>query len=159
MIPKKLKEPVFLFNAFLLGAFIFMDRQASGFPERAQKFPKFVLGIGILTLGFWMAAYLFFPALLRFTEEQADKEEQGPENGARYYWSWLCIAGSILVGYLFGFLFVVPVGFLSYGLILGEKKKLLSLAMVMVVMTLCFYVGFYRILHIPLLSGVLLNME
>ena len=57
-----------------------MYHQASRFPERAQKFPKFVLGIGILTLTFWMVAYLMFPALLKFTEEQAEKEDEGAEN-------------------------------------------------------------------------------
>jgi hypothetical protein len=158
-IPKKLKEPVFLFNGFLLGAFILMYHQAGSFPERARKFPKFVLGIGILTLTFWTVAYLIFPALLKFTEDQAEKEDEGPGNRSRYYWSWFCIAGSILVGYLFGFIFVVPAAFLSYGLILGEKGKWVSLMTVMLAMTLCFYVVFYRTLHIPVLNGVFLNID
>ena len=158
-IPKKFKDPVFLFNGFLLGAFIVMHHQASRFPERAQKFPKFVLGIGILTLTFWLVAYLIFPALLKFTDDQAEKEDEVTGNLTRYYWSWFCIAGSILVGYLFGFVFVVPAAFLSYGLILGEKGKWVSHMTVMLAITLCFYVVFYRILHIPVLKGVFLNID
>ena len=158
-IPKKFKEPVFLFNGFLLGAFILMYHQTSRFPERAQKFPKFVLGIGILTLTFWMVAYLMIPALLKFTEEQAEKEDEGAENASRYYRAWFCIVASILVGYLFGFMFVVPAAFLSYGLILGEKGKWVSLMIVMLALTLCFYVLFYRILHIPVLTGVFLKID
>jgi hypothetical protein len=159
MLPKRFKEPVFLFNGFLLGAFILMYHQTSRFPERAQKFPKFVLGIGILTLTFWMVAYLIFPALLKFTEEQAEKEDEVVENLSRYYWSWFCIAGSILVGYLFGFIFVVPAAFLSYGLILGEKGKWFSVMTVMLAMTICFYFLFYRLLHIPVLNGVFLKID
>ena len=159
MFPKKVKDPVFLFNGFLLGVFILMNHLANDFSERAKKFPKFVLGIGILTLTFWMVAYLIFPALLKFIEAQAEKEEEWAGNPCRYYWSWFCIAGSILMGYLFGFIFVVPAAFLSYGLILGEKKRWISLVTLMLVMMVCFYVGFYRILHIPVLKGVFLDID
>ena len=159
MFPKKIKDPVFLFNGSLLGIFILLNFVANHFSERAKKFPKFVLGIGILTLTFWMIAYFIFPALLKFIEAQAEKEDEWEGNRSRYYRSWLCIAGSILTGYLFGFIFVVPVAFLSYGLILGERKKWVSLITLMLVMTACFYVGFYQILHIPVLKGVLLDMD
>jgi hypothetical protein len=136
-----------------------MNSLASHFSERAKKFPKLVLGIGILTLTLWMMAYFIFPALLKFIEAQAQKDEASAGNTSRYYRSWLCIGGSILTGYLFGFLFVVPVAFLSYGLMLGEKKKFFSLIMLTLVMTAFFYVGFYRVLHIPVLKGLFLNMD
>ena len=159
MFRKKIKDPVFLFNGSLLGIFILMNSLASHFSERAKKFPKLVLGIGILTLTFWMIAYFIFPALLKFIEAQAQKDEESAGNPSRYYRSWLCIGGSILMGYLFGFLFVVPVAFLSYGLILGEKKKFFSLITLMLVMTAFFYFGFYQVLHIPVLKGVFLDMD
>ncbi len=159
MFRKKIKDPVFLFNGSLLGLFIFMNHMANRFSERAQKFPKFVLGIGILTLTFWMVAYLIFPSLLKLIEAQAEKEEESAVNRSRYYGSWFCIAGSILMGYLFGFIFVVPTAFLSYGLILGEKRRWISLITLMLVMTVCFYIGFYRILHIPVLKGLFLEID
>jgi len=106
-----------------------------------------------------MIVYFIFPALLKFIEDQAEKDEESPGSRTRYYRSWVCIAGSILIGYLFGFLFVVPVAFLSYGLILGEKKKYVSLIIIMLLMTAFFYVGFYQILHIPVLKGVFLDID
>jgi hypothetical protein len=106
-----------------------------------------------------MIAYFIFPALLKFIEAQAQKDEESAGNPSRYYRSWLCIGGSILIGYLFGFLFVVPVAFLSYGLMLGEKKKFFSLIILRGVMTAFFYVGFYQVLHIPVLKGVFLDMD
>jgi hypothetical protein len=159
MFSKKVKDPVFLFNACLLGVFIVMNHLANHFPERARKFPKFVLAIGILTLAFWMVAYLIFPALLKFVEAQAEKDEEWTGNRSRYYRSWFCIAGSILIGYLFGFLFVVPAAFLSYGVMLGEKRRWFSLITLMLVLTACFYFGFYKILHIPVLKGVFLDID
>ncbi len=159
MFRKKFKDPVFLFNGSLLGIFILMHSLASHFSERAKKFPKLVLGIGILTLTFWMIAYFIFPALLKFIEAQAQKDEESAGNRSRYYWSWLCIGGSILMGYLFGFLFVVPVAFLSYGLILGERKKFFSLITLMLVMTAFFYFGFHQVLHIPVLKGVFWDID
>jgi hypothetical protein len=159
MFSKKLKEPVFLFNGSLLIIFIWMNHLAGSFPERARKFPKLVLGIAILVLIFWMGAYLIFPTLLSFIEAQEEREDTWAGNRARYCRSWLCIAGSILMGYLFGFIFVVPTAFLSYGLMLGEKKRWISLITLMLVMTLCFYFGFYRILHIPILKGLFLHID
>jgi len=123
MFRKKIRDPVFLFNGSLLGIFILMNSLANHFSERAKKFPKFVLGIGILTLTVWMIAYFIFPALLKFIEAQAQKDEESAGNPSRYYRSWLCIGGSILTGYLFGFLFAVPVAFMSYALILGERRS------------------------------------
>ncbi len=159
MFRNKIKDPVFLFNGSLLGVFILMNHLANHFSERAQKFPKFVLGIGILTLTFWMVAYLIFPSLLKSIEAQAEKDEESAVNRSRYYRSWFCIAGSILMGYLLGFIFVVPTAFLSYGLILGEKRRWVSLITLMLVMTVCFYIGFYRILHIPVLKGLFLDID
>jgi hypothetical protein len=159
MFQKKIRDPVFLFNGTLLGIFILMNSLAGHFPERAKKFPKFVLGIGILALTFWMIAYFLFPGLLKFVESQAQKDEESPGNPPRYYRSWLCICGSILAGYLFGFIFAVPVAFLSYGLILGERKKFFSLITLMLVMTAFFYFGFYQVLHIPVLKGVFWDLN
>jgi hypothetical protein len=159
MFPRKLKDPVFIFNGSLLIVFTVMNHMADRFPERARKFPKFVLAIGMLTLAFWMVAYLIFPALLKFIEAQADKDEEWAGSRSRYYRSWFCIAGSILMGYLFGFIFVVPVAFLGYGFILGDKRKWVSLMILMLSLTACFYIGFYQILHIPILNGVFLDIE
>lgn len=159
MFSKKVRNPVFLFNASLLGIFITLSVLANQFSERAKKLPKFVLGIGILTLTFWMILYLIFPSVMKFIESQAEEEESEGGRHGRYYWAWVCIALSVLMGYLFGFIFVVPTAFLSYGLILGDTTRWVSLVMLMLVTTVLFYIGFYWILKIPILEGVLLNLD
>ena len=125
MVPKKIKSPVFLFDGSILKIFILLDFLTNHFSEKAKSFPKFVLGIGIITLTFWRITYVVFRTLLKFIEAQTEKEEWAV-NRLHYYRSWLCIAGSILMGYLFGFIFAVPTAILSYGLMLGERKKFVS---------------------------------
>lgn len=159
MFSRKVGNPVFLFNASLLGIFITLSVLVNQFSERAQKFPKFVLGISILTLTFWMIIYFIFPSVMKFIEAQAEKEEGKGTTHSRYYGAWLCIALSILMGYLFGFIFVVPAAFLSYGLILGDKKRWISLIILMLVSTVLFYIVFYSILDIPILKGFFLDLN
>jgi MFS family permease len=154
---EKLKDPVFLFNAFLLVAFLILNFIANGYAEEARKFPKFVLGIGIIVLIFWMVIYFAFPKVMQFIEAQEEIEEGGSLEPGRFYRVWLSIAIAILTGYLFGFLFIVPAAFLSYGLLLGERGKMISLMIIMVITTMIFYVGFDYVLNIPLLKGVFLS--
>ena len=159
MFSKKVISSVFLFNAFLLAIFITLNILANSFSERAKKFPKFVLGIGILTLSFWMVIYFIFPSVMKFIEAQAENKEDEGGRHSRYYQTWFCIALSILMGYFLGFIFVVPTAFLSYGLILGDRKRVFFLVILMVVTTALFYIGFYSILKIPILGGVLLHLD
>jgi hypothetical protein len=155
---EKLRNPIFLFNACVLLAFILLNLIANGFPEDARRFPKFVLGIGIVILVFWMVIYFLFPKVVHFIEAQEEIEEGSEGNRTRYYWAWFCIAVPILIGYLFGFIFIVPAAFLAYGLILGDRTKFVSLMMIMVITTVVFYIGFDRVLNIPLLKGVFLDL-
>jgi len=158
MKAEKLKNPIFLFNACLLIVFIILDLIANTYGESARQFPRFVLGIGIVVLVFWMVIYFLFPSAMRFIEAQEEVEGGDSRNPSRYWLAWFCIAISVLIGYLFGFLFTVPSGFLSYGLILGDRKKLLSLSILTVISTVIFYIAFDYILHIPLLQGVFVDL-
>jgi hypothetical protein len=47
---------------------------------------------------------------------------------------------------------------LAYGLILGDRTKFVSLMMIMGITTVVFYIGFDRVLNIPLLKGVFLDL-
>ncbi len=158
MLSKKVRNSVFLFNASLLGIFITLDILANQFSERARKFPKFVLTLGILTITSWMIIYFVFPSAMKFIEAQAEGEESAGEGYSRYYRAWLCVALSVLTGSLFGFIFVVPTAFLSYGLILGDRRRWVSLVILMLVITAAFYIGFYSILNIPILQGILFDL-
>jgi len=157
-IKKKLQNPIFLFNACVLLAFLLLNFIANRFPEDARRFPKFVLGIGTVILVFWMVIYFLFPKVMQFIESQEELEEGYEGNRTRYYWAWFCIVIPILIGYLFGFIFIVPAAFLAYGSILGDRTKFVSLIIIMVITTVVFYIGFDRVLNIPLLKGVLLDL-
>jgi hypothetical protein len=151
---EKLKNPIFLFNAFVLLTFIILHFVADSYAESARRFPEFVFDIGMAVILFWMVIYFFFPKAVQFIEAQEGVEEGSAGDRGRYYWAWFCIAIPVLIGYLFGFIFIVPASFLSYGLLLGDRKKLVSLVIIMVITTVVFYVGFDYALNIPLLNGV-----
>jgi hypothetical protein len=154
---EKLKNPVFLFNSCVLGLFIILNQVANGYALEARRFPKFVFEIGIAVLLFWMIIYFFFPELMQRIEAEEEVEEGASWNPARFYRVLVCIAISILTGYLFGFIFLVPAAFLSYGLLLGNRKRMLSLLIIMVITTAVFYLGFDYVLNIPLLNGAILS--
>jgi hypothetical protein len=156
---QKLKNSILLFNAFVLLAFVSLAVMASHYSEGARAFPNFVLTIGIGVITLWMLIYFFFPSSMRFIEVQEEKEELPPGSSLRFFQGLLCIGFPILVGYLCGFIFLVPLAFLSYGLSLGDKKKLLSLIIVMAVTTVLLFIGFDYILHIPLRKGILLDLS
>jgi len=154
---QKLKNPIFLFNALVLLVLVSLAVMANQYSEEARAFPNFVLTIGIGVITLWMLIYFFFPSFMSFIEVQEEKEENTSGSSLRFYQGLLCIGFPILVGYLCGFIFLVPLAFLSYSLSLGDKKKLLSLAIVMAVTTILLFIGFDYILHIPLRKGILLD--
>jgi amino acid permease len=155
---EKLKNSIFLFNALVLLAFVSLAVMANHYPEGARVFPNFILAIGIGVITLWMLFYFFLPSFMRFIEVQEEKEENASGSSLRFYQALLCIGFPILVGYLCGFIFLVPLAFLSYGLSLGDKKKLLSLVIVIAVTTILLFIGFDYILRIPLRKGILLDL-
>jgi hypothetical protein len=159
MDKKKFKDPIFLFNAFVLVAFIIFNFIANGYEEGARKFPKFVLSIGMIVIVFWMVIYFIFPQAMHFIETQEENDEGDVGSPRRFYLACLCVVFSVLVGCLLGFLFLVPIAFLSYGFLLGSRKKLATLIVVTVITTVLFYFGFDYLLNIPLLKGVLWNFS
>ncbi len=156
---KKFKHPAFLFNAFVLASFIILNCIAAGYSEGARRFPQFVLGIGIAVSVFWMAIYFVFPKALHFIETQEEYEETDAANPTRFYLACACVIFSVLVGYLLGFLFLVPAVFLGYGLMLGDRRNLGILIIVAIITTALFYLGFDYLLNIPLLKGAILDLS
>lgn len=155
---KKFKDPVFLFNAFVLVCFIIFYSVARDYPEGAKKFPLFVLGIGVVVIIIWMIIYFFFPLILHFIQAQEEADEGDVASTSRFFLACLCIALSVLGGYLLGFLFLVPSAFLSYGLMLGDRKNLWTLIIVTLITSALFYIAFDYTLNIPLLRGAILNL-
>ena len=155
MDKKKLNNPVLIFNALVLIGFIILYILANNYSEGARKFPKFVLGIGIIVIVFWMVIYFIFPKAMHFIETQEDADEGAVESPRRFYLACVCVVLSVLIACLFGFLFLVPAAFLSYAFLLGDRKKLTTLIIVTMITTVLFYVGFDYFLNIPMLKGIL----
>ena len=152
---KKFKNPVFLFNALVLVGFIILYTIANSYSEGARKFPRFVLGIGIIVIVFWMVIYFIFPKAMHFIETQEEADEGNEGSPRRFFLACFCVILSVLVACLLGFLFLVPTAFLSYGFLLGDRKKLVTLIIVTVITTALFYIGFDYFLNISLLKGAL----
>lgn len=153
--PSKFNNPNFLFNTAVLIAFIIFFVIAGGYEEGASKFPRFVLGIGIAVIVLWLVIYFFFPQAMHFIETQEDPDEGSGGDRQRFYLACVCVVLSVVVACLLGFLFLVPTAFLSYGFLLGDRKKLVTLFIVTAITTVLFYVGFDYYLNIPLLKGIL----
>ena len=154
MVKKKF-DPVLLFNALVLICFIILFILSNSYSEGARKFPRFVLGIGIIVIVFWMVIYFVFPKAMHFIETQEDADEGAVASPRRFYLACVCLVLSVLIGCLFGFLFLVPTAFLSYAFLLGDRKKLTIILIVTVITTALFYIGFDYFLNIPLLKGIL----
>jgi hypothetical protein len=159
MDAKKFTNPVFLFNAFVLAGFIILEFVVSGYSEGARRFPEFVLGIGITVIVLWMVIYFVFPGALYFIETQEESEETDTANMKRFFLACVCVVLSVLVGYLLGFLFLVPAVFLGYGFMLADRKNLRIMIIAAIVTTALFYLGFDYLLNIPLLNGVILDLS
>ena len=159
MIAAKFKNPPFLFNLFLMIVFIALAVVARDFSDRARIYPQLVLWIGIVVLGIWLSVYVFFPTLLRFLEAQAEPDEEEEGQSGRLYRAWGCILGSVVLGCLLGFLWAVPVAVVSYGYLLGDRAKLRMQWVYAVALTALFYIGFYVILSLPVLTGILLDLD
>ncbi len=159
MTATRFRNPPFLFNLSLLIVFIVLAVVARGFSERARIYPQLVLGLGILILAIWLVVYLFFPQLMGFLEAQAEPDEDGAGQAGRLYRAWGCILGSVVLGCLLGFLWAVPTAVLSYGLLLGERAKLKTQFVYAAVLTALFYAAFHVVLSLPILTGIILDLD
>jgi len=159
MIDKRFKTLPFFFNLSLLILFIALEVAASGFSDRARIYPQLVLALGILVLAIWFVVDLFFPSLMRFLEAQAEPDEEDGGQSGRFYRAWGCILGSVILGCLLGFLWAVPVAVVSYGVLLGDRTKLRMQFVYAAVLTALFYVAFYIVLSLPVLTGIILDLD
>jgi hypothetical protein len=155
----KFKNPPFLFNLLLMIIFLVLAVVARDFSDRARIYPQLVLWIGISILGIWLSVYLFFPTLMRFLEAQAELDEEEMGQSGPLYRAWGCILGSVVLGCLLGFLWAVPTAILSYGLLLGERAKLKIQVVYAATLTALFYVAFHVVLSLPVLTGILLDLD
>jgi len=149
-------DVLFLFAIFL--TFLFFFKESFNYPSDSGSFPKLIILGTMILSGSLLLVYFFFPSLKRTIVSPEHEGEETPKEWktrGRFYRGWLSIAISILTAFLFGFLFLIPLSFISYTLLLGRKGMFLKILLLALVTTLLVYIAFDWFLGIPTMRGYL----
>ena len=147
---------------FLLIIFFFMLvvlRESSTYPSDTRAFPRLII-LGTLILSVILLAVTFFmPSVKKavVTPEPDGDEGSSTEwkTRGRFYRGWLSIITSLVAAFLFGFIFFIPVSFISYTVLLGRKRVLVKAVLLSLVTAAVVYIVFDRFLGIPTMRGLL----
>ncbi len=77
----------------------------------------------------------------------------------RLFESIIIILISLGIGYLGGFLLTVPFYFIAFGILHGQKKKAVKYIIIALAITAVTYLSFTRLMGIPLLQGLLWDLD
>ena len=131
------------------------------YPEKSRQFPQlmalFTLAVLVVSLiaDFTRKATVTVQIALVDDTELTGIDEQGTnEKKKRFYRAWGIILASLAAGLLGGFIFTTFFLCAGFALIFGERKDVLKNMAVAVVMTICIYVVFERLMGVPLLTGL-----
>lgn len=149
-------DVLFLLAVFLI--FLFFLKDSFNYPKDSRSFPDVIILSTLILSGFLLVVYFFFPSLKRTIvspEPEGGETHREWKTRGRFYRGWLSIIISILAAFLFGFLLLIPVSFISYTLLLGRKGMLLKVLLLALATTFLVYVVFDRFLGIPMMRGYL----
>ena len=62
---------------------------------------------------------------------------------------------SLAIGYLGGVLLVVPFCYITFGIVLGQRKEIFKYIIVAIGVTVVTYLCFFSFMRVPLLEGIL----
>ncbi len=103
---------------------------------------------------------------MRWMKEVEEKSEDAGyemlESGLRrkrLLESILIILISLGIGYLGGFLLIVPFYFIAFGILHGQKKKAIKYIIIGLAITAVTYLSFTKLMGIPLLQGLLWDLD
>lgn len=149
-----------VFFLLLFGSAYFL---AIPYPEKARQFPQLIISCCLA----FSAASLLLDIFARFRRRSAKAKNasgttvnRGRVIGARFWKSWLIIIFSTLAGLFGGFLFTALFLLVGFPLVFeGRKRRILvkDLALA-VVLTICVYLVFDKLMGVPLLSGLLIDL-
>jgi VIT1/CCC1 family predicted Fe2+/Mn2+ transporter len=77
----------------------------------------------------------------------------------RLFESIVIVLISLGIGYLGGFLLIVPFYFIAFGILHGQKKKAIKYIIIGLVITAVTYISFTKLMGIPLLQGLLWDLD
>jgi hypothetical protein len=160
-----IKNPDVIFQIIVLISSIFLLLITRSYPARARLFPEILLCVIAILSCAYLSFRAFSSKLFQFfvTPELPGSEEgTGAVRKAsitRFYRGWLSIGITVGVFALVGFVFAVPVYFMSYFFLLGREKNFLKIAGIALVTTVVVYIIFGYFLGVPITRGILLEWK
>ena len=147
---------------FLLGIFLFLLiilRESSTYPSDTRSFPQLII-LGTLVLSVILLVVTFFMPSVKDAvvapEPGGDEESSGEwRTRGRFYRGWLSIITSLVAAFLLGFIFFIPVSFISYTLLLGRKRMIVKTLLLSVATAVVVFIAFDHFLGIPTMRGFL----
>jgi len=152
-------EVLFLLVVFFF--LLFVLRESLTYPSDTRSFPQLII-FGTLFLCAVLLMVTFFMPSVKETvvtpEPEGNPEvSTGWRTKGRFYRGWLSIITSLVAAFLFGFIFFIPVSFISYTVLLGRRQMLVKAVLLSVVTAVVVYIAFDRFLGIPTMRGLLLR--
>ncbi len=160
-----IKNPDVIFQIIVLGSCIFLLIITKSYPARARIFPELLLYVIMILCCIYLFFKVFSPKLFQFfvTPESLETDEETATlrklSKTRFYRGWLSIGITVAVFALLGFVFAIPVYFMSYFFFLGQEKNLLKIASIALVTTAVVYLIFGYFLGLPMTRGVLFDWK
>ncbi|MFB3884949.1 MAG: tripartite tricarboxylate transporter TctB family protein [Thermodesulfobacteriota bacterium] len=153
-----LKSGDVLFLLAIVVGFLFFLKESFNYPSESSGFPRLIILGTLILSGSLLLVYFLFPSLKKtivFLEPEDEEASKTWKTRGRFYRGWLSIVVSILTAFLFGFLFLIPVSFVSYTLLLGRRGMLWKILLLALTTTLLVYIVFDWFLGIPTIRGYL----
>ena len=160
-----IKNPDVIFQVIVLGSCIFLLMITKSYPARARIFPELLLYVIIILCCIYLFSKAFSHKLFQFFITPGPLEtDEGTLTSrklskTRFYRGWLSIGITVGVFALFGFVFAVPVYFMSYFFFLGREKNFYKIVTIALVTTGVVYVIFGYFLGVPISRGVLFEWK
>jgi hypothetical protein len=172
-----------IFKLCLIAFFLVLLWMGRDYPVKSRMFPQILGGISILFIIFSFLQDFLKPRggkdevevkepepdvsdvreetlrRLREAEEHADDagyvELEADVKRKRLTQSVIIILISLGIGYLGGFLLIVPFYFMAFGILHGGRKKALKYVFIAAGVTIVTYLSFSWLMGVPLLRGAL----
>jgi len=160
-----IKNPDVIFQIIVLSSCIFLLMITKSYPARARIFPELLLYVIIILCCIYLFSKVFSPKLFKFfvSPEPLQTDEETVTlrklSKTRFYRGWLSIGMTVAVFALFGFVFAIPVYFMSYFFFLGQEKNLLKIVSIALVTAAMVYLIFGYCLGLPITRGVLFDWK
>jgi len=159
---KKHKLQDICFRLGLLALFAFFYVTASPFTLETKQFPQLIAICTMVVIILSLMADLKGKASAASEKTPKDHEKREVNDATtdgtstrRFYEAWAIILVSTAIGFLGGFLFMVFLLFLGFGLRSVGRKKVLKTIIIAVLSTATIYYLFQSVVGIPLLDGIL----